>query len=204
MLIIGLTGGIGSGKSLISYFLKLKGIPVYNTDTFTKNMMENNNHLKKKIIFLFGRDSYTSIGKLNTNYLSNLLFSNNKYLYKMNILLYPYIIENFKYWFFKKKNNGKYCIKESAILFEQNFYMLCDLIIYVTSYLNKRIDRLLKNGYNKNKIFQIMSNQIFNQDNIKHSNVIIYNNLSISLLKKNVNIIHDYILQLINKNSYTK
>lgn len=145
MYIVGLTGGIGSGKSTISSFFIKKNIPVYNSDISAKIIMHKVLSVKMKILKFFGEKSYIN-GKLNTKYISNIIFNNSLKLKFLNTLVHPWILIDFKNWMLYYKSF--YCIKETAILFETGIDKLCDITITVIAPKELRIKRIIE----RNKI----------------------------------------------------
>ena len=116
---IGLTGGIGSGKSTVSKMLITEGIPVYDSDSRAKFLMNDSIELKKKIIQKFGKESYMN-NKLNREYLSNIVFNSKSEIIKINSLVHPFVYDDFNHW--KKDFFSKYVIFESALIFETGSY----------------------------------------------------------------------------------
>lgn len=141
MLRIGLTGGIGSGKSTVARIFIVLGIPVYNADDAAKRLMTEDEELKNKIINLFGEESYTK-GVLNRKYLSSLVFNDKEKLKLLNSLVHPATIKDAIEWM--KKQNAPYTIKEAALIFESGFNKLLDFVIGVKAPLSLRIERTMQ------------------------------------------------------------
>lgn len=141
MLRIGLTGGIGSGKSTVARIFIVLGIPVYNADDAAKRLMTEDEELKNKIINLFGGESYTK-GVLNRRYLSSLVFNDKEKLKLLNSLVHPATIKDAIEWM--KKQNAPYTIKEAALIFESGFNKLLDFVIGVKAPLSLRIERTMQ------------------------------------------------------------
>ena len=116
MLKIGLTGGIGSGKTTVAKVLEVLGIPVYYADEAAKELMYKNELLKQQLIFHFGKDTYFENGQLNRKHLSSIVFANKEKLELLNSLVHPVTIADAKEWF--SKQTAPYVIKEAALLFE--------------------------------------------------------------------------------------
>lgn len=195
MLIVGLTGGIGSGKSTISSFFLKKNIPVYNSDISAKIIMHKVFAVKINILKFFGEKSYIN-GKLNTNYISNIVFNNSLKLNILNSLVHPWVLMDFKKWMLYYKSF--YCIKETAILFETGIDKLCDIIITVTAPKKLRIKRIMKRDkIKKYDILKKINNQWPDSKKIIYSDIIIKNIYNIKKLEKIVEKTHNIIL---NKN----
>ena len=141
MLRIGLTGGIGSGKSTVARIFSVLGIPVYDSDTASKRLMAEDEMLKDKIIQSFGKESYTN-GRLNRKYLSEQVFSDPKKTDLLNSIVHPATIKDAEEWM--KKQNSPYLIKEAALIFESGSNRFLDKVIGVSSPLSLRMERTMK------------------------------------------------------------
>ncbi|WP_113738198.1 dephospho-CoA kinase [Blattabacterium clevelandi] len=196
--LIGITGNMGSGKSLFSSFFKKNGIPVYSSDQKSKILMNQKKLLKNNIIKYFGKKSYKK-NKINTKFLSKIVFKNSIYLKLLCSIVHPWIFLDFKNWIFSQ--NTLYSIKESAILFESGSYKNCDLIVTIISPIEKMIERIIKRDHlSEKKIMNRIKFQISDKEKIKNSNIIIENTQDISFLKKKTKEIHNKIIQKILKN----
>ena len=157
MKVIGLTGGIGSGKSTIAKVFKSKSVPVYDSDSSAKTLMNSSEKLKLKLIECFGTSTYSN-GLLNKKYISNLIFNDSIALNKINSIVHPEVLNDFKQW--KSKLNLKYVIYESALVFESGSYKSNDYNILVTSELNLRVERIIKrDNIKKDDVLLKINNQ---------------------------------------------
>jgi|TARA_B110000114_G_scaffold94908_1_gene100116 dephospho-CoA kinase len=157
MKIIGLTGGIGSGKSTISKEFKSNSIPVYDSDTRAKILMNSSKDLKVKLIEFFGSSTYTN-GFINKKYISNLIFNDSSALNKINSIVHPEVFNDFMNW--KSRLNNDFVIYESALIFESGSYKSNDYNILVISDINKRIERVIKrDNVKKDDVLLKMNNQ---------------------------------------------
>ena len=172
--IIGLTGGIGSGKSTVAKVFKELGIPVYDSDTEAKKLINTSNNVISKMKQNFGDNIYLKNNILNKKKLSQLIFNDKKLLNIVNTIVHPAVKEDFNTW--AKKQTSNYIIKEAAILFESGAYKDTDLIITVTAPEELRIQRVCKRD-NKpaEKIKEIINNQISESEKINRSDYVIYN-----------------------------
>lgn len=196
MIIVGLTGGIGSGKTTVAKAFHVLGIPIYIADDEAKKLMRTSKVVKKKIIGLFGDNAYVD-GELNRSFIANIIFENKEYLQKMNAIVHPKVGQHFKKWV--SKQNSKYVIKEAAILFENGSYKDYDYIITVTAPTDLKINRLLKRDQTtENKISSIMKNQWSDEEKIKRSHFVI-ENIDMEDSKVQVQKIHNKILKLCEK-----
>jgi len=196
MTVVGLTGGIGSGKTTVAKQFMALGIPVYIADEEAKKLMNTSQVIKRKLIQLFGNEAYVNDG-LNKPFIANIIFNDKSYLEKMNAIVHPQVAAHFKKWVLKQ--NAPYVIKEVAILFENDGYKQCDYVITVTAPKNIRIERLLeRDPTTKDKIEAIMKNQWSDEEKIKLSDYVITNidleNTKIKVLK-----IHKEILKSITQ-----
>ncbi len=141
MLQIGLTGGIGSGKSTIAKIFEVLEIPVYYADDAAKRIMNEDEDLKKEIIRHFGPESYKE-GKLNRAYISSKVFDNQEKLATLNRLVHPATIQDSERWMLQQK--APYAIKEAALIFESGLRQHLDYVIGVSSPMHMRIQRILQ------------------------------------------------------------
>ena len=187
MKVIGLTGGIGSGKSTVSKIFEDNGIPIYNSDLIAKDLMNNNIDLKKKMISSFGTKSYID-DKLNKPYISKLVFQNKKKLKIINSIVHPYVLTDFKIW--AENKISKYVIYESAIIFESGSYKKNDFNILVISDLKKRIERVMKRDkLSKDDVLNRIKNQWNDEKKIPLCDFVINNNFLIESENQTLKII---------------
>ena len=195
MTVVGLTGGIGSGKTTVSKYFESFGIPVYIADEEAKALMNRSKVIKRKLKQLFGESAYKD-EKLNKPYLASKIFSDKLLLSKMNAIVHPKVASHFKRWL--KKQDAPYIIKEAAIIFENNLEAQYNYIIIVVADEGLRIQRVIKrDNASREKIQSIINNQLLDADKIKKSDFVISNN-DLDSAKKQVIIIHKQLLQLIN------
>jgi dephospho-CoA kinase len=197
MIIVGLTGGIGSGKTTAAKQFKKLGVPIYIADVEAKALMNRSKIIKRKLIQLFGEAAYKN-NKLNKPFIASQIFTDKLLLKQMNAIVHPKVATHFKRWL--KKHDTPYCIKEVAILFENGSYKQCDFIITVTASKNERIKRVVKRDKTtKEKVLAIINNQMPEEEKIKLSNFVIYNE-DLEILTKQVEEIHNQLLKEAKKN----
>ncbi len=195
MLKIGLTGGIGSGKSYISEIFKHLNISVYVADSRTKELYIENEELKSKMIDAFGQEVYLGSGTINTEYLRKLIFNDNVQLKLVNSIVHPIVMSDFNNWCDERKDE-KYVIKESAILFETGLYWQLDKTILVTAQTDIRVERIQKReNVPVEEIKKKIHAQWTDDDKSKFADFIIKNDDN-SLLLPQVLSIHEKILSL--------
>ena len=175
MLKVGITGGIGSGKSIITNVFRNLGVPVYNSDNVAKKIINTDLNLKKQLINNFGESIYLPNGKINRSLLSKIIFSDRKALEKVNSLVHPAVKQHFIKWM-EMKHEYSYILKEAAILFESGTYKNLDAVVTVYSPVNLRISRVVKrNGISREQVISKINNQLSDEEKMKRSDYIIYN-----------------------------
>jgi dephospho-CoA kinase len=194
MMVIGLTGGIGSGKTTVAKMFNKLGVPIYIADLEAKKIMNNSKIIREKLIQLFGNEAYTK-NCLNKSFLANKIFNDNDLLIKMNAIVHPKVRLHFKRWL--KKQNTPYVIKEAAILFENGGYHECDYVITVIASRENRMQRVMQRDNSTiDSVKAIMDNQWRDEDKVKLSHYVIDNN-NLTKTENQVKIIHQKILKLI-------
>ena len=194
MIVVGLTGGIGSGKTTIGKQFESFGIPVYIADDEAKALMNRSKVIKRKLIKLFGKPAYKD-DKLNRPYLSSKIFNDKELLDKMNAIVHPKVASHFKRWL--KKQKAPYTIKEAAIIFEHNMEDQYDFIITVIADEDLRIERVVdRDNTTEEKIRAIIKNQLTDDEKIKRSDFVIVNN-ELKIAKQQAAEIHASILKRI-------
>ena len=183
---IGITGGIGSGKTYVSEVFKSLGIPVFNTDIESKKIMITSEKLMELVKSAFGEGIYTN-GRLNKEKLGAIVFSDKSKLQKLNSLVHPFVKEEFNNWC--KSQKSSYVIKEAAILFESKANIGLDAVICVSAPLKLRISRSVKRDNTTEKeIKNRIENQISQEEKEKLSDYIIVNDTKELLLPQVLNI----------------
>ena len=190
--IVGLTGGIGSGKTTVANFFSQLGVPVYIADLEAKGLMKRSKVIKRKLLQLFGKDAYIGVD-INKPYIASKIFNDVSLLEKMNNIVHPKVASHFKRWL--KKQDAPYVIKEAAIIFENGSYQSLDFIITVIASENIRIKRVMaRDQSTEKKVRDIIKNQWSDEDKVKLSNFVIKNNELVDT-KNQVKKIHQKILK---------
>ncbi len=183
---IGITGGIGSGKTYVSSVFQSLGIPIFNADIQAKKIMTSSEKLIKLVKEEFGNDIYKD-SDLNKEKLASIVFSNSDKLQKLNSLVHPIVKEEFNNWY--KKQTSPYVIKEAAILFESNSHIGLDAVICISAPLELRMKRLLnRDDCSEKEIKKRIENQISQEEKQKLSDYIIVNDEKELLLPKIIKI----------------
>jgi dephospho-CoA kinase len=158
VLKVGITGGIGSGKSVVCHIFNVLGIPVYNADERAKFLISIDRNIRNEIIRVFGKDSYNAEG-YNSKYIASLVFRNSDLLNCLNNIVHPRVVKDFKKWIHLQEN-AKYIIEETAILFESGAFKKTDRIILVDAPNKIRINRVLeRDNVSEEEIRNRMKNQ---------------------------------------------
>ncbi|MDO5616444.1 MAG: dephospho-CoA kinase [Cruoricaptor ignavus] len=179
--IIGITGGIGSGKSTVAKIIKKNGFPIYSSDERAKEIVNDNPILKSKIVELLGENAYDENGIYNRKWVASLVFNNNDLLKKLNELIHPAVKEDFQKWI--KQQNKDFIFKETALLFELGLDKDCHQSLLVTAEDNLRMKRVMdRDGKTYREVEAVMAKQMPEKDKIKRADFIIYNNEGIDEL----------------------
>ena len=191
MLKVGITGGMGSGKSLVCQIFKQLGIPIYQADTEAKNLYFTNSQLKFELISAFGSQVYLSDNELNKPFLRDVLKSPETREI-LNSIVHPKVFEHFEHWAQSQKT--AYVLKEAAILFESGANKTVDTTIAVIADPEIRLNRVLNRDHlPEEQIRSIMNSQLSNEELISRCKYIIYNNGNESLIEQ-VLAIHQQLL----------
>lgn len=192
MIIVGLTGGIGSGKTTVANMFIELGIPIYIADVEAKKLMNSSKVIKRELIQLFGTNTYSD-GKINKAFLADKIFNDKDLLVKMNAVVHPKVKTHFKKWI--KIQRSLYVIYEAAILFENGGYKECDYIITVTAPETVRIQRIIqRDNATKQSVKAIMDNQWNDAKKVKLSHFVI-DNINLTLTERQVKNTHQKILE---------
>ena len=183
MMVVGLTGGIGSGKSTIAKAFAALGIAVFNSDEQAKALIATDAQVKERIIAAFGEEAYQN-GEYNRAYIAQIVFNNSEKLAILNGIVHPALAEYFKRW--AKEQTSPYVLKEAAILFESGSYKDCDYIITVTAPEEVRIARVMARDHcTEAQVRARMAQQWSDSQRIALSNAVI-ENIDLEKAKKEV------------------
>ena len=191
---IGITGGIGSGKTTVCKIFETLGIPVYYADDRAKALMVEDVILIDKIKKTFGEEAYLPDGTLNRQHISNIAFHNPLKLKELNAAVHPAVLRDGERWHEAQKD-VPYTLKEAALLFESNSHTVLDKIITVFTPKELRIDRvLLRGGLTRAEIEARIAKQMPDEEKVKQADFVIYNDGEKALIPQ-VLIIHKALLQ---------
>ncbi len=192
MLKVGLTGGIGSGKTTVAKIFETLGIPVYYADDMAKRLMQEDATLRQKIMEAFGKESYTIDGQLNRVYLSSVVFNHSKKIEQLNAIVHPVVIDHAAKWMVQQTSS--YVIKEAALIFESGSQTSLDYVIGVYAPEALRIQRVMQRDHiDKDKVLQRMQNQIDENIKMRLCDRVIQNDDQTPLINQVLNI-HNQLL----------
>lgn len=195
MLKIGLTGGIGSGKSTIAKIIETLGYPVYISDRRASILINQNQDIRKALIQRFGDTIYLPEGGLDKQQLASIIFNDKNAIREVNHIVHPIVTLDFLDWCQMQKKEILFF--ESAILFEAKLESLFDHIISISTDMETRIKRVIaRDATNREKVIERINNQMPDSDKLAKSDFVIYNNDEDQIVKQ----ILDIIIQLNNLN----
>lgn len=184
MKLIGLTGGIGSGKSSVANLFSLIGIPVYESDERAKHLMNQDATIQAKISDLFGSEAYAEENELNSQWIASSVFADKEKLIKLNQIVHPAVYDDLINWAGEPEQmQASYLIQESAILFEENLTSRFHACILVVADQETRIERVMKrDNVSREKVLNRVAHQWPDEKKIPLSDYVIYNDQGRSLI----------------------
>ncbi|MBE6330575.1 MAG: dephospho-CoA kinase [Bacteroidales bacterium] len=173
MIRIGITGGMGAGKSVISEMMRCLGIPVYDADIASKKILNSNTKVKTQLIELLGEEIFSN-GQLNRPLMAQLIFNNNELLLKTNAIIHPAVFNDFIAW--SEAQNKEVVACETAILFESGMVSYFDSILMVSAPLEIRIERCIKrNNFTREQVLERIAKQMDESKKTELSDFVIDN-----------------------------
>lgn len=170
---VGVTGGIGSGKSLVCDMLHQRGVEVYNCDKRAKELMATDQVIAQRLVEHFGAEVFDE-GELNRAYLAERVFSNKEELEALNAIVHPRVIEDFSLW--AEQQEGQYVVIESAILFEAGIDQIVDAVVAVMAPEDLRIERTVaRDGVSREQVEERMRNQLSDDERCRRAKYAIVN-----------------------------
>ena len=192
--LIGLTGGIGSGKTTVAKIIEDNGFAVYNSDIRAKELVNESDFLKNEIKSFLGEKAYSEDGIYDTKYVAGKVFADSELLEKLNKTIHPAVKQDFEHW--KSLQNGKIIFKETALLFELGIDKDCDASLLVTAEDNIRIKRVMdRDSKTYREVETILEKQMPEKDKIRKADFIIYNNSTFENLKSETEKVLQEILE---------
>lgn len=197
MKTVGITGGIGSGKTTVAKMFQDLGVPLYIADDRAKQLMNTSKTIKQQLTALFGEEAYKD-NEINRPFLASQIFNNPQLLQQMNAIVHPEVGADFEAW--KQQQTVPYVLKEVAIIFENNLASQYDYIITVIADLDQRIARVIKRDQTtKEKVMAIVNNQMTDLEKANQSDFVIINH-DLEETYQQVLRIHQQLSELIDKN----
>lgn len=182
MKIVGLTGGIGAGKSIISLVFKILGVPVYDSDKRAKELYTESLELQEKMKSHFGNEVYI-LDQINRPFLANIVFNNPSELKILNQLVHPLLQKDFEDW--TALQNSKYVIKEAAILIESGGYQFCDEVINVVAPIDLRVVRVMqRDNASEEQVLSRIKSQISEEERGAYSSFVVHNDGAHSVIEQ--------------------
>lgn len=194
-LTLGVTGGIGAGKTSVCRVFNVLGIPVFSADTEAREVMDIDTGIILRINTIVGKNLYLN-GSLDRSELARLIFNNNKLLEKVNSLVHPVVFSRFREW--EKKQSSPYVIMEAAILFESGASKVVDRVVTVVAPMEERVGRVIhRSNLTRDQVIERMRNQMSDSERISQSDYTINNSENDMIIPAVLNI-HEDILKYIN------
>ena len=192
MRLIGLTGGIGSGKSTVAKMFVALGVPVYNSDAEAKLLMGNSKIIKKAIVELFGNEAYLK-GHLNREFIAKKVFSDKQALNQLNAIVHPAVRDHFEAWV--RKQNYPYVIQEAAIIFENGMQDKYDAVVLVAAPKETRLARVMaRDKVDEHHVLSRMDNQ-WDEADKKALATYVIENINLEDTKRKVKELHQLFLK---------
>ena len=180
---IGITGGIGVGKSVVTKIFKILGIPTYDADREAKDIMVKNDAVRQSLMKTFGKEVYFEDGSLNREWLGKRVFGDAEELKKLNAIVHPAVIKDGEDW--AVAQTSIYSVKEAALLFESGSYKALDFTILVVSPLELRIERVMqRDKVDREEVLGRINKQMPEEEKEKLSDCIVYNDDEHSLIEQ--------------------
>ncbi|HNF49166.1 MAG TPA: dephospho-CoA kinase [Chitinophagales bacterium] len=192
MLKVGITGGIGSGKTTVCKIFELLGISVYYSDLRAKQLMTENQLVKQQILQLLGHEAYSN-NKLNTKYISKIVFNDKIMLNRLKAIVHPAVYADAEDWF-KQHQNENYVLYESALLLVNGKNNLVDKVILVIADIESRVQRVIdRDKSDRNSVLQRIQSQSIQENLIPFADFIVNNNQDYSQIEFQVLTIHNQL-----------
>ena len=184
---VGLTGGIGSGKSTVAELLNIRGVAIYDSDSRAKELMNGNEALREALIAAFGAECYTDAG-LNRAWLAERVFGNKAELERLNAIVHPAVMRDFAAW--AEAQEGDYVVLESAILLEAGLEEHVDVVVAVMAPKDIRLERAMqRDGVSREQIEERMRNQMSDDERTDRAKYAVVN-IDIEELEEDVEQLH--------------
>lgn len=191
--ILGVTGGIGSGKSTVCQIMESFGVPVFYSDNVARQIMSAHTEVIAEIIAAFGDESYGEDGRLNRPHIAGIVFNDDERLRQLNAIVHPRVREAFTEYV-EAHNDERLVVHESAIIFESRMDDLFDAIVVVDAEVDHRVSRAVKDGKDEDDFRRRLSNQLPAEELRELADYIIVNNGTVDDLEDEVELLLDGLL----------
>lgn len=194
MIKVGITGGIGSGKTTVCRIFETFGIPVFYADTVAKEIMVTDPVLVAGVKEAFGQESYDEAGKLNNKHIASIVFGNSTELARLNSVVHPAVFRAFDDWLEQLPAGTPYILKEAALLFESGSYKACDKSVLVTAPAEIKIKRVMdRDGVTAEQVQARMDKQMSDSEKIKMADFLIRNDESQPVIAQVLDLHHQFL-----------
>ena len=195
MLKIGITGGIGSGKTTVCKVFEVLGIPIFYADVVAKQIMYTDKTLREQIQLAFGTQAYAADGQLDKKYIAHIVFADPKKLEALNAIVHPAVFAAFDEWAIQQ-TDAPYVAKEAALLFESGSHKMCDYTILVQAPLDLKVQRIMqRDSISEDEVHLRMSRQLTDEEKQPMANFTIVNDEQKLLVPQIINL-HEHFLKL--------
>jgi len=194
MIKIGVTGGIGSGKSTVCRVFETFGIPVFYADTVAKEIMVSDEILVAGVKDAFGQASYDHTGRLNNKHIAAIVFNDREQLDKLNSLVHPAVFRAFDNWMLTIPATTPYILKEAALLFESGSYKMCDYSVLVTAPKAVKVQRVMhRDGVSAEQVEARMDKQMSDEEKSNMAGFLIRNDEGQSVIHQVLDLHHQFL-----------
>jgi dephospho-CoA kinase len=194
MIRVGVTGGIGSGKSTVCRLLAGRGAPVYDSDSRARELMDGDGEIRRAIEALLGTAAYRGDGLLDRGYVAGRVFGDRMLLASLNSIVHPAVALDFEAWTLPFRDRP-YVVLESAILLESGFDRFVDCVVAVAAPVEVRIERTAGRGVSREDVMRRMDNQLTDEERARRAWRVINNGGSVEELARQVGEIHELLLK---------
>lgn len=200
MLKVGITGGIGSGKTTVCKIFATLGVPIYYADDNAKALMIKDADVIHQIKKIFGADAYFDNGELNRKHIAAKAFVDSSLLQQLNAIVHPAVFNDTLKWY-QQHQHYPYTLYEAAIMYESGSYKLLDKIITVFAPIEDRIERTIKrDNISRTEVLDRINKQLSDEEKVKRADFVIYNDHSQPLIEQVISI-HNSLLELSASNN---
>lgn len=196
MFLFGVTGGIGSGKTVVCEYLRKKNLPVLNSDSIAKHLINNHPQIQKKLIESFGRDIYSEPNKIDAKKMSRLVFENENARRNINRIVHPFVFEHIKNDSSKLQNKTSLLGVEAALMYESEMEKILNAVIVVDAPFEKRIEWIQqRNNFTRDEIVKRIESQMPAEEKIQLADYVIHNDSDLDALKSKVEILVNWLVK---------